>query len=541
MRQVAFWLTLVIPALAVICGVWFGNFPLGVPREWEWDRITPTGPISLTFVVPLAAGLLYIGFVWLGVQRIRVCRRAELAAWLGGLCICGFTWLWIAQESAPERYQLSKTVWVLFFRGSSGYYSEAVGPARDLRTYLANYEDKMAEGDVLHIGTHPPGLVIVFRELLDACEALPMVTDFVIATEPDSVRESFAWFQQTARHAKNPLPRPDRAVLWLATLLLQASVVLTIVPLYGLLRRTVSRRASWLAVTFWPTVPALAVFIPKSDCLYPLLAIGFVWLWLTGLSHRSRVLCFLSGMTLWASLVLSLAFLPVLLFTFLATIGNQLWRGGCPAVEPTAKVAHPLHFSVGKKIWQAVRSVFPSAAWAAAGFCVPCIVVLWRLKLNLFAVWWLNFHNHAEFYERYPRTFWKWLLVNPVEFAVAAGIALALLAVWSLLRQIQVRENQTRDEAWAWLLTIGLLWLTCKNMGEVARLWIILMPFLVWIAGPLFDGPVGRPSDTLPRFEQQREFPAWNLLGRRGWMAALALQLVTTAAIVTRVTGFHYP
>src|SRR5262245_20029731 len=274
LRRFIFWLSLIAPALAVVWGAWWGTFPLGVPGDrWEWKRIEPSASAALIFGPPLVAAALFVAFVALALRRIDRARPVEVAAWLGGLWLCGFVWLWIIQESAPESYQLSKTTWVLYFRGSSGYYSEASENARDLRDYLAHYEDEMRKGDVLHIGTHPPGLVIVFRGLLWLCDTFPTLTEVLNATEPESVRGAFTVLLQTARHKQNPLPRSDRAALWLATLLLQGGALATLFPLFGLVRCAVSRRGSWLASSFWPSVPALAVFIPKSDCLYPFLAL----------------------------------------------------------------------------------------------------------------------------------------------------------------------------------------------------------------------------------------------------------------------------
>jgi hypothetical protein len=518
MRRLAFWLSILVPAVAVIGGAGWGMFALGVPGEWTWGRVPPTVPLWLALGPLLIAAALYLGFVWIGAQRVERSRRWELPAWIFGLVVCGFAWLWIAQEGAPENYQLSKAVWVLYFRGSSGYFSEANEAAGDLTAYLAGYERKMAEGDVLHIGTHPPGLTVAFRLLLGLCREFPALVDVALATEPESVRAAYREF-----HSTNVRPRSlsgvERAVLWLATLLVQAGAVLTVVPLFGLLRTTCSRRASWLAIAFWPTVPALALFLPKADCLYPLVATAFLWLWLTSLARRSRLLAVLAGLVFWVSLTLSLAFLPIALAALLA----GYWTIACePLATPT-------------------RRLIPAAGWATLGFALPCLATGWFLKLNLLTVWWLNLRNHAGFYGQFPRTYWKWLLVNPIELTVAAGVPLTVLAIWSIAgrwRQTAARPAAGHD--WAWLVTLGLLWLSGKNMGEAARLWILLMPFLVWSAGPLFEMK-GFESPASSQVLPSATSPAGSFLSGNAWCIALAVQLITTAAIVTQVTGFLYP
>jgi hypothetical protein len=539
MRRIAFWSSLLLPTLAVVWGAWAGSFPLGVRGErgeWEWLRVAPDSGLGLSLIPPAVAAALYIGFVWLGQRRISRCRPAELAGWLGGLVACGFTWLWIVQESAPETYQLSKAAWVLYFRGSSGYFAEARDEAADLAAYLARYENKMAVGDVLHIGTHPPGLIVILRALLNLCERSPALVDLVLATEPDSVREAFAELRRTALHPPNPVAREHEAVLWLATLLLQAGAALTVAPLFGLLRMGFSRRASWLAAAFWPAVPALAVFIPKSDCLYPLLSTVLVWLWLTGLKRQSLLLAALTGLVLWVSLSLSLAFLPVALLAALITVGHYV--GPCLRIRATPESPRSIETVQTRGLRQALKMTLA----ALTGFLVPCVMSWAMLKLNLAMVWWLNLRNHAAFYDRYSRTYWKWLLVNPLEFAVAAGMPLAVLAVWGISGQWRASRGRLPGHVWFGLGVLALLWLSGKNMGEAARLWILFIPFLVWFAGPVFEAAA--PPKAHDR-ESASAAPSVALdsgsLAGPAWIAALALQFAAATAIVTRVAGFHYP
>jgi len=381
--------------------------------------------------------------------------------------------------------------------------------------------------------------------LLWMCETFPALTDALIATEPESVRGSFRELLQTAQHKQHPLPHSDRAALWLATLLLQGGAVATVFPLFGLLRRTVSRRASWLAAAFWPSIPALAVFIPKSDCLYPLPALGFLWLWFTGLDCRSRILCTLAGLSFWIGMLLSLAFLPVALFTFLAT----LFQAAHWPPSPLENLAGPGparnrggEFSGLRGLWLRWSARIGLAAWALAGFVGPCALAWLIFQINLPSVWWLNSRNHTGFYEQFSRTYWKWLLVNPIEFAIAAGIPLAILAIWSIVRQWRLSEARPTWHIIAWLVSIGLLWLTGKNMSEAARLWIFLTPFLIWFAGPLFDPPLVSSTATPGGARGDPGATAgWNFLAGFNWIGALTIQFATTTAIVTRIVGFHYP
>ena len=54
--------------------------------------------------------------------------------------------------------------------------------------------------------------------------------------------------------------------------------------------------------------------------------------------------------------------------------------------------------------------VITALGWAVTG-ADPMTVWTWNLK------------NHARFYVEYPRTYLAWLVVNPIELAIALGLA----------------------------------------------------------------------------------------------------------------------
>ena len=97
---------------------------------------------------------------------------------------------------------------------------------------------------------------------------------------------------------------------------------------------------------------------------------------------------------------------------------------------------------------------------------------------NPFVIARWNLRHHAEFYDEYPRTYAIWLWVNVVEMIVALGIPAAVwcLAGLKAFRQVPV-------SVWSTLLVLVLLDLAGRNLGEVARLWMLFMPPLLIAAG----------------------------------------------------------
>jgi methylthioxylose transferase len=89
-----------------------------------------------------------------------------------------------------------------------------------------------------------------------------------------------------------------------------------------------------------------------------------------------------------------------------------------------------------------------------------------------------NLRNHARFYVEYPRTYRLWFMVNPLELLIALGLP---SGVWCAVGVLDVRRVPT--PVWATLMVIALLDMAGRNLGEVARLWMLFMPGLLVAAG----------------------------------------------------------
>jgi methylthioxylose transferase len=535
--------------------LWLSQIPLGIPEEWTWARARFETADLWNLLPAMLVGAGYLWFVWRGsasIERTSLILQTpagqqtgesshtpaqppslpsvppsprppspRTAAWLAGLCLGGFLWMLALLAAVPGIGGLSRLPFVLYYPRTSGYFWQARYEVDDLGRFLAEYRESISDSDdpdnYLHIGTHPPGLTTGYRLLIDACERRPWLVRFAEATQPPSVREAFEILRRNEQRAGRQFRPADRAALWwgaLGTLLAAAAVS---GPLFLLLREKAGPRAAWWGAALWPLLPAVTVFLPKSDLLFPLLAVLMQWQWLESLDRGSLRQAIVAGTLFAFAMLLSLAFIPLLaIFALQFGIrflqGERRWRCVAGAVLPLGVM------------------ILASAVW---------------LDLNLPAVWYQNFLNHAAFYDHNPRTWWAWMLVIPVELAVAVGLPVAMLSLAGLVRVVSMTSvpGIHRDLLAAvavWLL----LWLSGKNMGEAARLWIFLMPCLLWLSASACHGRARRASGVNQPAETplSRTMPAPPDEGssRLWWLSITAMQMVVCLLTTIRIDGFHF-
>ena len=426
--------------------------PLGVPGEWEWQRLA-VGTSGLSLLGAIVGIALFGVFIASGFRALsrKVGPRVE-AAWLLGLVVASIAVQGIVQEGAPEGYGLSKWIIALMAPGSSGYYTVAKTQMGDPARFLAEYPTWIKNQDALHVGTHPPGLFLASRTILGAMEASPGASRAVLGLSPPSVSAAIRVFRET-----DGLPRPDAAALVLTGALTLLACASTVVPLYLLARASLSAPASWASAAFWPLVPSALLFQPTADTAFPLLSTSALalaaWAGRSGVV-RAILLCAASGLVMAAGMEFTLAFLPVGLV-----------------------VALVLSFSSGSSRGRRVALILATGAGSLAG-----TLAWWAAtSANPFAIWWANQRNHARFYDEYPRSYLAWVLANPVELAIALGLP---ATIWAAIGFGAPR--QVPRVAWATLFVLAFLTISGKNLSEVARLWLPLMPPLLVAAGSGF-------------------------------------------------------
>ena len=201
------------------------------------------------------------------------------------------------------------------------------------------------------------------------------------------------------------------------------------------------------------------MFQPDADTAYPFLSTTAMALaaWAARWASGDRgivaasLIALASGLVLAFGTFFTLAFLPVGLIVALVI-------ALAPAMTFARKGGLILAVGVG-------FATLISLGWLLTG-------------ANPLTVWTWNLRNHARFYVEYPRTYLAWLVVNPIELAVALGLPAVL---WCALGLAGPRSAPRA--AWATVAVLVLLNAIGRNMGEVARLWMLFLPPILTAAG----------------------------------------------------------
>ena len=506
MNARVFWLTAIAGVLLSIYVFLGSTIPLGISGEWEWPREKfsleeGVNLLLIGLVVTLPVSLGWWGFVRWGANRIET--SSQRGSLLLALMLVGSWLLLNVFQMLPGQTAFPKS-WVLYYPNMSGYYHLARYEIDSTEHFLETYEERMAEGDVLHIGTHPPGLFLVNRAFWNFCHSSPALSDAINRLMSQSTQDQFEQLEQSQRAAGNIVTEADRAAIWLSMLLTGFVAVGTILPLFLLMCRFVSRETAWLTAAFWPLIPALSIFLPKSDTLFPCLAVWFLYLWVSAEETRSFGRAVLAGVVFWCGSLLSLAIVPIGLMAGLSSLAKCFNKSLLSSEIPEGG-------------W---RAMFSTVGFSLGAFLTLTIALRFAYDINLFGVWLWNYRNHAAFYDQFTRTYSQWLWVNPVETFFAVGAPLTVAALFGGISTL--RSGRSAPHLlWACTLVWAILWISGKNSGEAARLWLVFYPVIcLWAAVFL---------ESIPGEDRRRQKVALSLLG---------LQLVVCVVTASSVRGF---
>lgn len=434
--------------------------------EWIWRPLAKELRVHLMPAFLASAAL--VGLVWW------LCRRGrweEMRPWGRAMALAALVLVTFAlqcalinaigQPWAGPGAIIASPVTTTYFDDS-----RHVGPVGE---YLARYHEIMPTLRY-HAATHPPGTTLFFWAVRRACRWVPS------SWYAESV--TVATVQAYADFLGVGFPRSDGLAAVVSALLLALLGACTVVPVYLLTSRmTGAQAAGGVAACLTAGIPSLLLLSASSDQLVFFFAVRIVLLaYLAWKSERVWVSA-AAGVLCAVGLFVSLG--------LLALVGwLLLWAlfGWLRAADRGAALRR-----------LAVR-------WAAggAGFIGFYLALFLATGYRGWTVAYLGIFAHRQATTvEFPRTYWKWVLMNPVEMAVFAGLALVAAAAWAGIQR-KALSPSLGVFLISWLAALAVLDVSGTVRGEVGRIWLFLMwPLAVGAGAAVAKLPERRLTATM--------------------------------------------
>ena len=418
----------------------------GIPGEWVWDH----NALGAYLVPALVAGLLLVGLLALLCRTEQWSRTTGVgrAACLAALVLLVLALQWALLTAAgPPAVSWAAPAWIIASPNATTYFAASLGVG-DVKQWVAAYPEHMAELPY-HAQTHPPGFVLLFLFLRKAAAAIIPHPGAAWGELAAAINHKFV-FELT----------PSDAVAAVGgALVLSLAGALSLIPLFFHGRDLAGERAAVCSAALMAGMPGLLLLGASGDQIILALAILTLWLCYGAWKKGGVVRPLLGGIAAGIGMFFSLGF---------AVVGAWLvvWLVlGLLRCDDTTGAA---------------RRVFIAGGAAAAGFVIVYLLLYWLLGYRPVAVAQQAFGAHRDVTAiAAGRTYWIWVLMNPVEAALFAGLPLVVAAAWSV-RAIARDPAMARLRAFlaAGLIVLVMLDLSGTVRGEVGRIWL----FLFWPA-----------------------------------------------------------
>jgi hypothetical protein len=433
--------------------------------SWSWTFIAHRAPLPI-WIAFFAIGVVALTEV-LAIDRWDRTRRSSLKMMLGlgTLIVTG----WALENVAlalrgGNPFQTAADL--VQNPGFGGYLACAEHLPRWDELFSSYVRVVGYHPEAGHCAIHPPGGVMMFSLLMHLLGALPAKAVLGLVSLVEARLHVAPTFTGQPIYLVDFLTATLGAqcmLFWTATLP---------VPCFFLARRLAGRDLALRLAAFGLLIPGVLLMSPTLDqALAPISAWILVFLF-EGLESSPILFGVVAGLSSAAGFFFSYAFW-ILIFPFAAILIMRVAtahdREGRPALRRVALIAGAAAVSAAVA-WLAI--------WLLAGFDFPSSLQFTAQTLATF--------NHKRPYR-------VWVILNIVDFVQHVGLPLACATLLGLVSRpaedagSRPTTGGTRQSGWhldlsargySWLFWTFLLALdlTGWNRGEVARLWIFLMP-----------------------------------------------------------------
>ena len=291
------------------------------------------------------------------------------------------------------------------------------------------------------------------------------------------------WYvlSERAAHAFRPHTDARQRLAWsvtFASLTWPLLGYLVLLPLYSLGSALMDERRARLACLLYIVVPSVTLVTLHADqTLFPLLVMSSAALLARGVVDRRPVLAVAAGVAAYLAAFSSFALLAALPLGAAVILGCHAGRGWSQETR---------------------RSMGTAAAGLAGGFVGTALLFRLVLGYEMLTRYRGAMTYHAGFqdWESTLETYLTYARVDLLEFATWLGVPVAMLALAHALRSARAAvRGDLRGVVPSSLAVAGLIvafLLLGKAKGEVARLWLFLVPWCCLMAADVLGVRTGR-------------------------------------------------
>ena len=326
---------------------------------------------------------------------------------------------------------MNRNVLVLSLPWMGGYFTEAMVSKCD-RRYFRTYPQNVS---YKHAKLHPPLNMLICRGCLWVFYRFPFLSHAILNFSHRTIYDASRAFKYMEEKLGWKSKYYERATLIFLGILLPFLASLGVIPLYLLLKE---KGNAFLLVAFYPLIPSLLLFSPGFEQILPLFVILALYFFYQGGKNRFWA-GFWTGLGMLSSLSIGLIFLFLILLSLKERNKKEslLWMGGGFLL---------IHFLF----------------WIFTGFSI--LNFLYRL-LPAFTEKGRAGFVGVTAHRSYP----FWVLYDPLEFLIFAGIPLSYLFLKGL-------GKMEKNYGWSFLAIFLFLNFSGISLSEVARLWMFLYP-----------------------------------------------------------------
>lgn len=408
----------------------------GVAGEWQWTH-NSLDLIAWRLIIPIL-----ITFALCQISDLHAKRPITNYHLLIFAALALILRLSIQALTANNFSIIARTLNPSYF----GYFPPAAA-INDLAKFLRDFTNAQPTLPYYRLATHPPGGVVFHWLIIQLVKIFP--TQFLDPILTQRLNTLPSWI--------NNYTTPDIIAGTIASLTIPFLSSLSIIPLYHLARTLWDERTARLVILLYAFIPALTVFMPVFDDVFTLITSLTLYFTVIGIKNQKRSQLFLAGLIGGAGLFASFGLLPLLLISSLYVLIS-------------------LH---------TIKSfIYDSVALAIGG------VTVWALAwiifgLNPLIIYSNSVSEHAILTT--TRSYWMWLIYNPYDILLFAGIPIAIMFLGSVIRccrQFFVERSPSSADHLliASVITLGIILISGNLRGETARVLLYVQPIIALFA-----------------------------------------------------------